>query len=171
MDLKKIIRSMVLSAMTVLTASPQGYAQNAIPNFTDADMANIVAYDRNLVSKGLAPPIALQYDAQIAAMIPESRDIAAKHDEARAHVWGKKMGALLQARAEAEDKFANSPAVREHMSQLSNHPKPDPCISPMGANTCAPKGGGGSDNSDQQNQANEWFMEQQREQQLQQHPY
>jgi hypothetical protein len=111
-------------------------ASNA-PLSASAEWSRIVEMDRESVRRGQLAPEVIQYDLQIAQMIPEGQEIMASHDKAKARVWSEKMNSINVARNEAIRKMA----ARE-MAQNNATPnawasaKPDPCLSPMGKNIC-----------------------------------
>ncbi|MDR3440189.1 hypothetical protein [Telmatospirillum sp.] len=70
-------------------------------------------------------------------MIPESQEILASHDQAKARIWSKKMNAIVEARNKATEQFAAKAMARNNaIANTFGNGKPDPCLSPMGKNTC-----------------------------------
>ncbi len=105
---------------------------------TTADWAKVIDNDRASVRAGQLPKEVIQYDLQIEKMIPESQEILASHDQAKAHAWAKKMNAVVEARNKATEQFAAKAIARNNaIANSFGNGKPDPCLSPMGKNTCA----------------------------------
>jgi len=132
-------------AMSALLAGCMVPAQNraaAAPAsqapLTTAEWAKVIEIDRASVRAGQLPNEVITYDLQIEKMIPESQAILAAHDEARARIWSTKMHALIEARDRVTEKFAAKAMARNNaVANALGNGKPDPCLSPMGKNTCA----------------------------------
>jgi hypothetical protein len=105
---------------------------------TSADWDKIVEQDRASVRAKLMPPEVIKYDLEIGKMLPEAQEILASQDKARARVWSKKMNGLMDARNKATQKFAAKEIARNNaIANSFGGGRPDPCLSPMGKNTCA----------------------------------
>ncbi|MFM0731435.1 hypothetical protein PQQ52_13200 [Paraburkholderia sediminicola] len=109
---------------------------------SSADWTKVTENDRASVRAGQLPKEVIQYDLQIEKMIPEGQDILASHDQARARVWTKKMNALVEARNKVTEQFTAKAMARNNaIANAFGNGKPDPCLSPMGKNTCAAPSG------------------------------
>ncbi|MEQ5838043.1 hypothetical protein N0A02_01140 [Paraburkholderia acidicola] len=118
-------------------SAPTAAAAKSDTSLSTADWAKVVETDRASVRAGQLPKEVIQYDLQIEKMIPEGQDILATHDQARAHIWSKKMNSITEARNKAIEKFAAKQMARNNaVANTFGNGKPDPCLSPMGKNTC-----------------------------------
>lgn len=114
-------------------------ANGAAPNaqLTTADWDKVIESDRASVRANQMPKEVVQYDIQIGKMIPESQEILATHDKARARVWSTKVHAIMDARSKAIEKFSAKEIARNNaVANAFGNGRPDPCLSPMGRNTC-----------------------------------
>lgn len=136
---------LALSMTTVLAGCGMIPAQNQsalrarspAPLSASAGWANITEMDRESVRLGRLPPEVIQYDLQIAQMIPEGEAIVASHNEAKARIWAEKMNSIEAARNKAMGKIAATEVARTDATPNTlGDGKPDPCLSPMGKNIC-----------------------------------
>ncbi len=134
-----LLLSTVLAGCGLIPAQHQGVARArpAASPSSSAGWADIMKLDRDSVLQGQLPPEVIQYDLQIAQLIPEGEAIMTTHDQAKARIWSAKMNTINLARNKALEKMAaremaNSPAT----SSIWNTPEPDACLSPMGKNIC-----------------------------------
>lgn len=116
-------------------------------SLSTADWDKVVEQDRASVRAKQMPPEVIRYDLEIGKMIPEGQQILAAHDKAKARVWSKKMNSIMEARNKATQKFAAKEIARNNaIANSFGGGRPDPCLSPMGKNTCtsapAQQGGG-----------------------------
>ncbi len=111
-------------------------APNAAPP-PSATLAKIIQMDREGVRQGWLPPQVLQYDLQIAELLSEGEEIMASHDERKARSWSLKMDELNRLKAQALAKVIPSEVAQNDAAPSAPvHRAPDPCLSPMGVNTC-----------------------------------
>ncbi|MFL9871436.1 hypothetical protein [Paraburkholderia megapolitana] len=117
--------------------APAAAAAGSGASLSTADWAKVVESDRTSVRSGFLPKEVIQYDLQIGNMIPEGQDILASHDQARARIWSKKMNSITEARNKVIEKFSAKQIARSNATANAfGNGKPDPCLSPMGKNTC-----------------------------------
>ncbi|QPF82508.1 hypothetical protein IC762_22445 [Bradyrhizobium genosp. L] len=116
---------LLLSAAAIASCGVAAKAQSA------EEWAQVIAMDRKLVQSGASPEL-IQIDMTIAKMIPEGQAIVASHDQAKARQWSQKFHALMARKDQISRKY-----LAEHPFKYAG-PKADPCLSPMGKNTCAP---------------------------------
>jgi hypothetical protein len=134
-----ILMATVLAGCGMIPAQNLGMArtQPAPPVSPSEAWAKIVALDRQSVSQGSMPPEVINYDLQIAQMIPEADAIIASKDKTKARMWSDKFNAIQTRRNKVIEK-ANAIAMAKY--NATPHPrlydKPDPCLSPMGRNIC-----------------------------------
>lgn len=140
--------SKAVSALLITSAvfmSGMIHAQNnaptpAAPNAMlapTASMAKIIEMDREGIRQGWLPPEILQYDLQIAKLLPEGQEIMASRDPVKARIWSEKMDTLNRLKSQAMAKLA--PGAVAQNAEAPSAPvnrTPDPCLSPMGVNTC-----------------------------------
>lgn len=108
------------------------------PRSNSAGWADIIEGVRESVRLGHLPPEVIQYDLQIAQLIPEGEQIIASRDQAKARIWSKKVNAINVARNAAIGRVAvNDMASSNAAVGVRSSRKPDPCLSPMGRNICA----------------------------------
>lgn len=141
--------SKAISALFITSAvflSGMTHAQSnattpAAPNATlslKASLAKIVEMDREGIRQGWLPPEVLQYDLQMAALLPEGEQIMASHDQVKARIWSMKMDQLNRLKAQAMAKLMPSDVAQNNAAPSAPvNRTPDPCLSPMGVNTCA----------------------------------
>jgi hypothetical protein len=92
----------------------------------------MIAYDRQLQREGKMSAEEVDIDIQLSKLEPQLQPTIDSHDKAKAQALYKKYQTLL-ARKEV--------LARQY---LATHPRPpssdgpDPCLSPMGKNICAP---------------------------------
>ncbi|WP_323120269.1 hypothetical protein [Burkholderia alba] len=116
----------------------QSRAPSSDGTLSSADWARMIESDRASVRAHQLPPEVIGYDLEIEKMLPEGQQIIATHDQARARIWSKKMHAIMDARNEATRKFsAKEIAKNNAIANALGNGRPDPCLSPMGKNTCA----------------------------------
>ncbi len=104
---------------------------------TTADWAKVVENDRASVQAGQLPKEVIQYDLEIEKMIPEGQQLLASHDQVKGRIWAKKINAIVEARNKATEQFSAKAIARNNaIANAFGNAKPDPCLSPMGKNTC-----------------------------------
>ena len=105
---------------------------------TSSDWDKVIENDRASVRSDQLPKEVIQYDIQIGKMLPEAQEILASHDKARARIWSNKMHSIMEARTKAIEKFSAKEIARNNaVANAFGNGRPDPCLSPMGKNTCA----------------------------------
>lgn len=137
-SIQALILATALSGCMVPPQNRGAPAAASDNSLSTADWEKVIETDRASVRAGQLPKEVISYDLQIEKMIPEGQDILATHDKARAQIWSKKMNAIIDARNKATEKFAAKSIARNNAIASSfGNGKPDPCLSPMGKNTCA----------------------------------
>jgi hypothetical protein len=112
-------------------------AASDAPLSASAEWSKVIEMDRESVRRGQLAPKVIQYDLQIAQMIPEGEEIMASHDQAKARIWSEKMNSINVARNEAIRKMAAREMAQNNATPNAwANAKPDPCLSPMGKNIC-----------------------------------
>lgn len=175
MTIMRNMSAMLMAAMVLSSCVAAAQNGSSRPNIarsdTDvspAEMANVIAIDQQRARDGAGPPETVIYDVEMSKLLPESKEILAKHDTVRAHAWGQKMHALMSARNAAEEKFTATLIARNNaISSRSGGFRPNNCLSPMGRNICGDSGGSGY-NSNVPSQDNQWYMQQQQQRQMEQ---
>lgn len=125
---------LLLSAVAIASFGMPAHAQSAGNiSISPQEWALVTAMDQKAVKAGAAPPELVQIDIALAKVIPERQAIMASHDEAKAREWSRRFIALVARRNEVNRKF-----LAAHPIHLNSGPRADPCLSPMGKNTCAP---------------------------------
>ncbi|PQV53497.1 hypothetical protein [Paraburkholderia sp. BL21I4N1] len=131
----------IATALTGCMVPPQNRAAvgaRSDASVTTADWAKVVENDRASVRAGQLPKEVIQYDLEIEKMIPEGQAILASHDQVKGRIWSKKMNAIIEARNKATEKFVAKEVARNNaIANTFGNAKPDPCLSPMGKNTCS----------------------------------
>ncbi|SFT71115.1 hypothetical protein [Paraburkholderia aspalathi] len=142
---KCLLAVLVITAFAGCMVPPQNRSASAArsdASLSSADWTKVTENDRASVRAGQLPKEVIQYDLQIEKMIPEGQEILASHDQARARVWTKKMNAIVEARNKVTEQFTAKAMARNNaIANAFGNGKPDPCLSPMGKNTCAAASG------------------------------
>jgi hypothetical protein len=99
-------------------ARPKGPDHQAPPDIADSIKAvkTMVEIDHDMISRGSAAPILLEYDKQLLALVVEGADIWAKHDEVRAREFAARMNAIMAARDAAQKPYEAASKARERES-------------------------------------------------------
>jgi hypothetical protein len=112
-------------------------AKPEAPLSASAAWVQIAEADREKVRLGQWPTEVISYDQQIAQLIHEGEEIAVTRDKAKAQVWVKKYNAVATARNQAIGRMEAKVNARNNaIVNALGGMKSDPCLSPMGKNTC-----------------------------------